>query len=58
LAAELEELPASTPDAWYWLSEVRRAGGDAAGAAQARARARELGPKLTAHRYEQRLLAR
>lgn len=58
LAAGLEALPASTPDAWYWLSEVRRAGGDAAGAAQARARAKELGPKLTAHRYEERLLAR
>jgi tetratricopeptide (TPR) repeat protein len=58
LAADLEELPASTPDAWYWLSEVRRATGDAAGATQARARAKQLGPKLTAHRFEQRLLAR
>jgi tetratricopeptide (TPR) repeat protein len=57
LASGLERLPVTTPDGWYWLSEVRRALDDAEGAAQARVEAARLAPKLTPHRYGQRLLA-
>ncbi len=56
LLAGLQSLPADTPDAWYWISRVRAARGDASGAAEARARAKELAPALGSWRYRQRLL--
>ena len=56
LLAGLQSLPADTPDAWYWISRVRTARGDVAGAAEARARAKELAPALGSWRYRQRLL--
>ncbi len=56
LLADLQGLPADTPDAWFWISRVLAARGDAAGAAEARARAKELAPSLGSRRYRQRLL--
>ncbi len=56
LLAGLLSLPADTPDAWYWIGRVRAARGDASGAAEARARAKELAPALGSGRYQQRLL--
>jgi len=56
LLAGLQGLPADTPDAWFWISRVLAARGDAAGAAEARARAKELAPSLGSWRYGQRLL--
>lgn len=53
----LRSLPADTPDAWYWISQVMAAQGDTAGATEARARARELAPSLGSWRYRQRLLS-
>jgi O-antigen ligase len=57
LLAGLRRLPADTPDAWYWISRTLAARGDAAGAAAARARAKDLAPALGSWRYEQRLLS-
>jgi hypothetical protein len=56
LLAGLQDLPADTPDGWFWISRVLGARGDAAGAATARACAAELAPALGAWRYRQRLL--
>jgi len=56
LLAGLQSLPADTPDAWFWISRLLAARGDTAGAAEARARAKELAPSLGSWRYGQRLL--
>ena len=56
LAARLEALPPSAPDAWYWLAEYRQAIGDVTGAREAREEAARLAPGLTRARYKQRLL--
>ena len=52
----LQRLPADAPDAWYWISRVFGARGDAAGAMRARARAKALAPSLGSWRFRQRLL--
>jgi hypothetical protein len=56
LLAGLQGLPADTPDAWFWISRTLAARGDTAGAAAARARAKELAPALGSWRHGQRLL--
>jgi O-antigen ligase len=56
IARGLEALPPDTPDAWYWLAAYRREIGDSTGAAKASQEAAQLAPKLTTHRYKQRLL--
>jgi tetratricopeptide (TPR) repeat protein len=56
LAGQLEALPPSTPDGWYWLAEYRQVTGDIAGAREAREEAARLAPELSRARYKQRLL--
>ena len=56
LLAGLQALPVDTPDGWFWVSKTLKVRGDTSGAIDARARAKELSPRLGSWRYGQRLL--